>query len=298
MENIVFDIQRFCVNDGPGIRTTVFLKGCMLNCLWCHNPESKSNKPVLMFNNEKCIGCNSCVNICECHKIGDDNNHLIDRSECILCGKCVNSCVGALSICGKVMSANEVIEIVLKDKEFYENSNGGLTISGGDPLYNYKFTKELLELAKKHNIHTTLETSGYCKWDNFIEIIPLVDLFLFDIKETNTILHHKYTGVDNELILYNLSKLNQIGKKIIMRCPIIPGYNDRIDHFMAIGSISNNLENVIKVEILPYHPLGKSKSALLGEEYMLGDLTFVDEKEVSNWIDLIQKNTNKPVTKA
>ena len=298
MKGIVFDIQRFCVNDGPGIRTTVFLKGCMLDCLWCHNPESKSPKPILMLNDNKCIGCLECRTICQNHKFSKDNIHLIDREKCNLCGECVNKCVGALDICGKEMTINDIILIVLKDLQFYNNSGGGLTISGGEPLMQHEFIKELLKKAKENNLNTAIETCGYAKWDSILELVPYVDTFLWDVKETNDELHKKYTRVSNKLILENLYKLNKTEAKIILRCPIIPGYNDREDHFEAIGRMANELENVLEVHIEPYHPLGKDKCKQIGEEYLLGDLSFSDEKTITEWITKINRYTSKLVKKA
>ena len=298
MKNIVFDIQRFCVNDGPGIRTTVFLKGCRLNCLWCHNPESKSHKPVLMFHQSKCIGCMRCSSVCNLHSFTEDVSHLIDRKNCILCGKCVNECCGALEICGKEMSAEEVIKVVLKDKDFYLNSNGGLTISGGDPLANVKFTKEILIEAKKHNLHTAIETSGYATWEEILEIIPYVDMFLWDFKESSSELHKKFTGVGNEVIINNLIKLNEYGKGIILRCPIIPGFNDRDEHLKEIGLFAERLCSVIGVEVEPYHSLGKSKSEEIGVNYPLENIALSSEEIVFGWISVISHYTHKKVKKA
>lgn len=297
MERLVFDIQRFSVNDGPGIRTTIFLKGCNLNCLWCHNPESKSLKKELMFYPSKCIGCNECVNMCDLHTIVD-GVHKIGRNECIVCGKCVTNCVGALEICGKEISVEEVIKIVLKDIDFYKNSGGGITISGGEPLLNIDFTKELLMEAKKYNIHTAIETSGYASWDDILKIIPYVDLFLWDIKETNPYLHKKYTGVNNELIIENLFKLNETGKEIVLRCPIIPSLNDREEHLKMIGELAEKLSSVIRVDVEPYHNLGKSKSESIGKKYILDDISSPSEIMVSKWIETIQCYTKKNVKKS
>lgn len=298
MKNIIFDIQRFCVNDGPGIRTTVFLKGCMLNCLWCHNPESKINKPTLMLHFEKCISCMKCMKKCGLHTFDVEGGHLIDRNNCNLCGECVKECSGALEVCGMEKSAEEVIKIVLKDKDFYINSSGGMTISGGDPLANIGFTKELLIEAKKHGIHTAIETCGYRKWEDILEIIPYIDLFLWDIKEVNPVLHKQFTGVDNELIFDNLNKLNELDKPIILRCPIIPSLNNRDDHFKFIGQLASKLKNVIQVDIEPYNPLGKVKYEEIGIEYSLVDLKRPSDEEVEKWIKSIKKYTNKKILKA
>lgn len=295
MKCVVFNIQRFCINDGPGIRTTVFLKGCVLNCIWCHNPESKSFKPEIMFHDNKCVGCNKCFIECSNHKLGENGTHIIDRESCTNCEKCVQLCSGALEMCGKYMTAEEVMEEVIKDKNFYNNSNGGLTISGGEPLCNFEFTKELLKIAKKLGIHTCIETCGYCDFNKILEIVPYVDIFLWDIKETDNILHREYTGVENIKIINNLFELNKLGSKIILRCPIIPNCNARIEHYKKIGELAESLDNVIQIDIEPYHSLGKTKSKEVGKKYMLDSINFLDEEEISRCICTISKYTSKPI---
>lgn len=295
MKNYVFDIQRFSVKDGPGIRTTVFVKGCPLNCVWCHNPESKEREPILAFDKTKCIGCGKCVSVCQSRAISAIGQ--IDREKCSLCKDCAEGCVGALEILGEEARLDGIIETVLKDKPFYDNSGGGLTVSGGEPMYSPVFTNRLLKEAKKQAIHTCTETCGFGKWSDFEELLPFTDLFLFDIKETDPTLHKKYTGSDNSLILQNLYNLNRLGAKIILRCPIIPGYNDRDEHFESIANIANELENVLHVEVLPYHPLGKSKSELIGQVDPI-DLPFPSNNIVKEWIDKISSYTSKKVIKS
>ncbi len=295
MINTVFNVQRFCVKDGPGIRTTVFFKGCMLNCEWCHNPESKSPKPVLVFHKNKCILCGDCARICANHKLTD--KHLINRDNCVACGKCLEKCFGALEICGKEMTVDEILSEALLDLDFYKNSGGGITLSGGEPLYNSQFTKELLRQAKLKGLHTCIETCGYSKWEDLEKILPFVDIFLWDIKETDELLHKKYTGVSNRLILENLYKLNDKGAQIILRCPIIPTYNDREEHFAELAKIANKLDGVVQIEIMPYHPLGKSKSEDIGEEYPISELNFPTKHQVDEWVKTISDKTNKKVIK-
>jgi len=299
-KSLVFNIQKFSINDGPGIRTTVFLKGCMLNCLWCHNPESKSPKPQLMFHEQRCIGCGSCLKVCPngVHTMGENGEHLIDRTKCTACGKCAEACVGALEIVGKEMTVEEVLKEVIKDKVFYDNSGGGMTVSGGEPLMHPEFTLALFKAAKEKGLHTCMETCGCVKWDIIEAMVPYVDLFLWDVKETDSERHKEYTGVSNELILENLHKLNAAGGKIVLRCPIIPGYNDRTEHLQAIGALAEELENVQRVDVEPYHPLGKSKSEGLGKTYPLEELTFPAEEVVKAWIAVISAGTVKPVQKA
>lgn len=296
----VFNIQRFSVNDGPGIRTTVFLKGCMLNCLWCHNPESKSPKPQLMFHETKCIGCGNCMKVCPrgLHKVGEAGEHVIDRETCVACGVCEEHCVGALEIAGKEMTVEEILQEVMKDALFYENSGGGMTVSGGDPLLSPGFTLELFKAAKERGLHTAIETCGHAKWEDVEALIPYVDLFLWDVKESDPLRHKEYTGVSNERILSNLKKLSEAGAAIVLRCPLIPGLNDREEHLRAIGNLAETLEGVLRVDVEPYHPLGKSKSESLGKEYPLGDMSFTDEEVVKKWMEVIGEVTKKPIQKA
>jgi len=299
-KEMVFNIQKFSINDGPGIRTTVFLKGCMLRCLWCHNPESNHPGPQLMFHPAKCIGCGSCLSSCPngLHTMGDGGEHLIDRAHCVGCGICADHCIGALEIAGKEMTTEEILEEVMKDKPFYDNSGGGMTVSGGEPLMHPAFTLSLLKGAKELGLHTCIETCGYASWEHIRALIPYVDIFLWDVKETDSSLHKQYTGVENHLILDNLRNLDKEGASIVLRCPIIPGYNDREDHLKAIGLLAEELEHVVRVDVEPYHPLGKSKSESLGKTYALSDLTFPEESTVSSWIACIASVTQKPVKKA
>ena len=297
---VVFDIQRFSLNDGPGIRTIVFLKGCPLNCLWCHNPESKSQKSELMLYLAKCIGCGDCVSACAdgLHSFGADGQHIIDRKQCRQCGACEAACSGAIKLCGKPMSVDEVLREVMKDSVFYANSGGGLTISGGEPLMQADFTLALLKAAKESGIHTAIETSGYAKWEVIDSLADYVDLFLWDVKESDSDRHKTFTGVDNTLILSNLHRLNDRGAKVVLRCPIIPGCNDRKEHLEAIGRMAEELSCVERVDIEPYHPMGKSKAEALGREYPLDDLTFPSDEAVKEWCEAVSRWTTKAVAKS
>ena len=296
----VFNIQKFSINDGPGIRTTVFLKGCPLNCVWCHNPESKSALPQIFFDAKKCIGCKACAVNCKMgNHIFENNEHTYNRANCTACGECTLECyTNALEKAGKKMTTDEVIKEVLKDKVFYDTSGGGITLSGGEPMMQLDFALGLLKTAKQNNLNTAIETCGFTKEENLIKIAEYTDIFLFDYKLTNCKLHKKYTGVSNELIISNLKKLDEIGAKIILRCPIIPKINDTDEHFDGIAKIANSLKNIIEINIEPYHPLGSSKSKLLDIEYKLEDIGFTDEETVSQWIDKIKANTIKTVKKA
>ena len=277
MQGSVFNIQRFCVNDGPGIRTTVFLKGCQLSCVWCHNPESQRFEPEILFYKDKCTGCGRCKGV-----TAADKDFV-----------CFN---GAKEICGKTVTADEVTAEVLKDKPFYENSGGGVTLSGGEPLTQYDFSLELLKKAKENGIHTAVETCGYAEKSKILEIAMYVDLFLFDCKETDPELHKKYTGVDNRIILDNLKALSNAGSKIILRCPIIPGFNDRAEHFKGISEMADKFSGIEHIEIEPFHPLGESKYSALNREY--ADIQPPDAETVDNWIGQIKFGTKKEVRRA
>ncbi len=265
VNGIIFGIQHFAIHDGPGIRSTVFLKGCPLDCMWCHNPEGIDRRPVLAFFVNRCIGCGNCFRICpDVHKMVD-GKHIIDRDMCNACGKCVKECYGkALEIVGKEISAKEVIQDLLRDRIYYENSNGGITLSGGEPLTQFQFTYSLLKLAKAEGLHCALETNGFNNYDLYEQLLPMVDLFLYDYKESSPEKHKEYTGVENKIILENLRKLNTAGARIILRCPIIPGLNDREDHFAAIAHLTKELESLDGAELLFYHKLGVSKAERMG----------------------------------
>ena len=295
----VFNIQKFCINDGPGIRTTVFLKGCMLDCKWCHNPESKKSRPQLMLHAERCIGCGECASVCPhgLHSF-EDGIHTIDRDSCSACGSCADVCVGALELCGYERTVDEIMAEVLKDSAFYKNSGGGMTLSGGEPFMQHEFALELLKSAKEHGLHTCIETCGYVDTKILEKFIPYVDIFLWDIKETDDERHKQYTGVSNAKILSNLSLLNEKGASVVLRCPLIPGYNLRDEHLYAIGELAESLGCVTRVDVEPYHPLGSSKSQALGIDYPLGDTGFVEDSEVARIISLICSKTTKEVKKA
>ena len=290
----IFNIQRFCINDGPGIRTTVFFKGCPLKCKWCHNPESAERSFDMMFSESKCVGCKRCAQVCDNAVHSFAKGHYIQMDKCAFCGKCTAVCpVNALEISGKCVTSDEVIRAVLADKEFFEDSGGGLTISGGEPFMQYDFLIDMLKKAKESALHVCIETSGAVQPERLLDASRYTDIFLFDYKLTDPGLHKEYVGCDNGLILQNLRSLDEAGSKIILRCPIIPGVNDTDEHFKGIAEVSERTKNVMGVEIAPYHELGLSKSARLS---VPSNVFRVPEKEeAQGYIDQIKAYTDKPV---
>jgi pyruvate formate lyase activating enzyme len=287
----IFDIQRFSIHDGPGIRTTVFYKGCPLRCVWCHNPEGISRHLHLSFVPDRCIGCGYCVATCpnNAHRI-TDGRHLIERSVCQVCGACTTECyAGALELVGRDATVDEVLEEVMRDEPFYETSGGGMTLSGGEPMLQFEFTLALLEAAKARGLHCCIETCGHAPEGHFMQVLPYVDLFLYDVKEMDAERHRAFTGVSNRRILDNLRALHDAGAQISLRLPIIPGYNDSSDHFRQVASLVSSLPSLHDVEIMPYHPLGTSKVERMGlEPGGRAQSTAPDRATISCWIDELE----------
>lgn len=295
MTGTVFNIQRFCINDGPGIRTTVFLKGCPLRCEWCHNPESNKKTEELLFSSEKCINCGKCAAVCENGVHIFSESHYLMRENCVFCRKCERICPAqALNIAGEIKTADEIIKAVLSDKEFYEDSGGGLTVSGGEPFSQYGFLLEILKKAKENGLHTCIETSGFTEREKILECARFTDIFLFDYKLSDPVLHEKYTGAGNSVILGNLKALDENGYKIILRCPVIPEVNDNEEHLRGIAETANGLKNILGIEIAPYHELGISKSERLGQTE-IKTFRVPEKEEIQKYIDTVKKYTSVPV---
>jgi pyruvate formate lyase activating enzyme len=266
----VFEIERYAINDGPGIRTLIFLKGCGLGCLWCSNPESQNAHPQLVHYAKKCLECKACVSICERDALSlVSGGIVIQRDRCDGCGACISVCnTQALVLLGKSMTPEETVAEVLKDEPFYQRSGGGVTFSGGEPLMQGEFVLRVAELCKEHYISTAVETCGFVSWDTFMRVLPAIDLFLYDLKEMDPERHREYTGVKNDLVLENFIKLAGTGKEIIVRVPVIPGYNDRDENFKMIIDFIRRYATGSRVDLLPYHRLGKPKYDRLGMTYI------------------------------
>jgi len=280
-KGIIFNIQRFSVHDGPGIRTTVFVKGCPLRCKWCQNPESWKLFPQLMFYPERCIGCLKCVDVCP-------NNAVIFKKgmvqqlwrKCQSCGKCISVCPAKARIwTGKEVTPKEVINTVLRDSPFYKNSGGGITLSGGEVLFQTQFTLEILKLSKNHGLHTVVDTSGYGPWEKLESLLPYVDLVLYDIKYIDEDKHRALTGVSNQLILANAKRVAKC-VPMVVRVPIIPGCTDNKSNIIDISKFVEALTNRPRIELLPYNRLGESKYPRLGYVYSLSNLIVPSQEKM------------------
>lgn len=288
MKTLVLDIQKCSIHDGPGIRTTVFLKGCPLSCKWCHNPESQEFKSQLRYLKEKCIGCGQCETVCKnkVHTV-TESMHDVAFKDCIGCGACVKVCANnALEQVGTPMSIENVMNVIREDRPFYRKSKGGVTISGGEPLSHPEFVGELLRACKDEGIHTCIETSGFGSLKVLGDLVDNVDLFLLDYKITGEAAHQLYTGVSYEPIKQTMDFLQERGKEVILRCPIIPQVNDEREHFEAIQKLKQTYDNVSEVEIMPYHKLGVSKAAQVGmSQYCYEEP--INER-VQNWKSIVK----------
>ena len=290
-KGIIFDIKRASFNDGPGIRTTVFLKGCPLNCLWCHNPEGMYDQPQLFFYHQKCNLCDRCRTVCEngVHRL-TNGIHEIDYDKCVLCGRCADLCSSsALKIVGVEMDIEGVLEKVMADVDFYKTSGGGITLSGGEPLFQFDFSLELLKQSKKRDLNTCLETSGHLPTEQFKQILPFVDTLLYDYKLTGPVDYKKYAGVDNGLIMENLRVAYAYGVPIILRCPIIPGINDTDQHFEAICALDKEYPDFMGIDILPYHTMGNGKRTSLGMDETFTNLKTIPHDISEMWINKLRE---------
>lgn len=260
-KGIVFNIQGYSIHDGPGIRTTVFLKGCPLRCFWCQNPESQAMKPEILLNKSICTLCGRCVKVCPAGASGiAEKSSIIDRNECTGCGRCVEDCpVQARSLVGKYLTVAEVVTEVLRDRKFYETSGGGVTLSGGEPTMQPEFALNILKSCKEEGIHTALETCGCTSWQTMQKLLNYTDLVLYDIKCIDTTKHQKATGRPNNIILENAKKIS-ICKPMRVRVPLIPGFNDSVEDIQVIAEWVKIELSSVEIDLLPYNKLGEGKN--------------------------------------
>jgi pyruvate formate lyase activating enzyme len=293
----ILDLQRFSLHDGPGIRTTVFLKGCPLRCPWCDNPESQSFEPQIIFRKDHCIRCGACLAVCPEGAVAEvEGRRQIDVERCRMCGLCVAECyAGALEQVGRLMTAGQVLAEVEADRPFYEQSGGGMTLSGGEPTAQPDFARALLAGARARDIHTAIESCGYAPWSAWEELLPFLDLILYDVKEVDPVQHLRLTGVSSERVLDNLARLAASGKALIVRRPVIPGYNDSPASIHRLARLVRELPaltgrpggTVEEIDLLPYHRLGEGKYERLAQEYALRGRPSLQEEDVAGLRDIL-----------
>lgn len=268
---LIFDIKRFSIHDGPGIRTTVFFKGCPLSCQWCHNPESQATGVERIFRSNRCVRCGACLLACKAGAISLNGSSLqTDDAKCTLCGACAEAChTEAREMVGKRVAVPDLLHEIQQDVVFYDQSGGGVTVSGGEPLMQPRFLLSLLQACKAAEIHTALDTCGYASWETLDSIRKYVDLFLYDLKPMDDEQHRECTGVSNQLILRNLERLSEREHDIILRVPVIPGITDREDHIRRLAAFAGGLPRLLGIDLLPYHGIAAEKYSRLGKEYAM-----------------------------
>ncbi|VBB09674.1 radical sam [Lucifera butyrica] len=279
---LIFNLQKFCVHDGPGIRTTVFFKGCPLHCLWCHNPESQSFHKEMLFNPEQCTGCGQCIRSCSQGALSQAEKYPVyDAAKCLFCETCIDHCIyNARELAGREYTVGEILREIEKDRPFYDQSGGGVTFSGGEALAQIDFVAELAGACRERGISVALDTCGYAPFDSFSRLLDRVDVFLYDIKLMDAGLHRQYTGVDNSLILENLRRLSAQQAEIHLRLPLIEGINTNDGHINGVIDLCRDVK-VAMVNLLPYHAIGQGKYRKLGMEPAAGQLAKPSEQRLA-----------------
>jgi pyruvate formate lyase activating enzyme len=289
MNPLIFDIQRFSIHDGPGIRTTIFLKGCNLECPWCQNPESISLKPEIAFYPDKCILSKDCLSVCEENAIIFENNKRIDHDRCTGCGKCTEACVSnALKLIGKDQTVNEVLEEIKKDMDYYNSSGGGVTISGGEPTLHFDFVLNLLKECKRLGINTNIETNAYFNWQKFKKLLPYLDLIYCDIKIINDEKNKKILKGDSLKMTGNIKKLTENNAPVEYRLPLIPGFTTTSENLTKIIELLKSL-SVNKLHLLPYHNMGEAKADKINSKRPKLNLNYLSQKEIDDIISVFNK---------
>jgi pyruvate formate lyase activating enzyme len=271
---VIFDIKKFSIHDGPGIRTTVFLKGCSLSCWWCHNPEGRTSREELILRQDRCIACRACVEACDRGAVPPDGGAVVtSREQCAACGACVEVCyAGARELVGRKVTVADVMAEVERDLPFYDQSGGGVTFSGGEPLSQPAFLHALLKACEARGLHTVLDTCGFAAWEVLDSVRAYVDLFLYDLKLMDDARHREVTGVSNKPILHNLSRLSREGHRIILRVPVIPEVNDDQANMRQIARFAAALPSLRRVDLLPYHRIGRDKYQRLGKDCLMPEV--------------------------